>query len=82
MGSKVLSGRETGRFGRGYVQILQGLDKLEQLTMEMKLYRISILAVTHLPGKGEMVMIAEAVYSLLLYGRSDGTTIRQCVPEY
>ena len=46
--------------------------------MEMKLYRISILAVTHLPGKGEMVMIAEAVYS----GRSDGTTIRQCVPKY
>ena len=50
--------------------------------MEMKLYRISILAVTHLPGKGEMVMNAEAGYSLLLYGISDGATIRQCAPEY
>ena len=59
------------------VQTLRGLGKLEQLAMEMKRYRLSILAVTetHLLGEEEMVMDAEAGYSLLISGRSDGTNV-------
>lgn len=47
--------------------------------MEMKRYRLSILAVaeTHLRDAGEMVMDAEAGYSLLFSGRSDGTNVER-----
>lgn len=47
--------------------------------MEMKRYRLSILGVaeTHLQDVGEMVMDAEAGYSLLFSGRADGTNVER-----
>ena len=75
--SRILSGRETDRFGTWNVRTLRELGKLEQLAGEMKRYRLSILAVTetHLLGEGEMVLNAETAYKLLFSGRTDGSNV-------
>ena len=56
--NRLLSTREVQRFGTWNVRTLRGIGRPEQLAMEMKQYKLSMLAVTetHLSGKGEMVL--------------------------
>ena len=71
--AKLLSTREVQRFGTWNVRTLHGLGKPDQLVNEMKLYRLSILAVTetHLSGEGEMMLDEEGSYTMLFSGRLD-----------
>ena len=70
---RLLSGRETVRFGVWNVRTLRGLGKTEQLALVMNQYRLSIVAVTetHLTGAGEMVLDADTGHTMIFSGRKD-----------
>ena len=70
---RLLSGRETVRFGVWNVRTLCGLGKAEQLASAMSQYWLSIVAVTetHLTGAGEMVLDANTGHTMIFSGRKD-----------
>ena len=70
---RLLSRRETVRFGVWNVRTLRGSGKTEQLALAMKQYRLSYVAVTEtqLTGASEMVLDAHTGYSMIFSGRKD-----------
>ena len=70
---RLLSRRETVRFGVWNVRTLRRSGKTEQLALAMKQYRLSSVAVTetHLTGAGEMVLDAHTGYSMIFSERKD-----------
>ena len=49
---------------------LRGLDKTQQLAMEMERHKVSVLAVTktHIPDSGEMVLDKSKGYTMVFLG--------------
>ena len=70
---RLLSRRETIRFGEWNVRTLRRSGKTEQVALAMKQYRLSCVAVTetHLTGADEMVLDAHTGYSMIFSGRKD-----------